>query len=1173
MLRKNQPDTGTPGPELKRFEPIRPKGGLFAFNLWYLFALGACSSYGGMGSSSNESDAAVGVGVPDEGVSAAEKPSADLSLTGRAINGYLINALVFEDINRDGFLSLGEAASMTDVDGVFSFTDAISGLLIAKPLSRLTSIEKQYASETFLKAGILSPDLAVTYYLKDDGAVSIFNSELRVENSPTGGSINLTPMTTFVSALTSSGEYSVEAAETKSYELFGENSQFDYIASKESSDVAVSTNATNAQRHAVAYSNFLGTTLSAFTDVESADALLKTISISTLETFETLKKNSFADIKINDLLASEKDIREIWYDVSSELGFDVNVNFLNQKINALIDLNESLRSPESPVYLINDTGKSGVDNVTKSSELAVRENWDLEFFVSTDILALGSLGAEHVWISDLVDIVINPGMNVIYYRYKNSEDILGNLIINYDNLSPQNKIAKVDDIFNVSPQLYFLNDGLIYLSDWQKPNLNDYKNEQTDYFEFQIIDKSDVSHEKELFEGDWLSFINIDRSVELDGYNAFLYVRLLDLAGNSSDYLEFDIILDNLAPTELLDSVAVISENTGIYDNDSYSNNLELSTFQDYYENLSDYENTKVVHQWLKANEEWNTIDFFTENPNPSEDGEYRLLVKQVDRAGNESSVSMFQFTLDSLAPSAPSPFDFSPINERSALLYQGAYVNTFDEWIQYKYTRGDMGVNNGDWLNINYTQDGLYDLAVRRVDRAGNASDEIIFENILIDNQSVLLDSDYRFNGDSKSELYDFSFSVIKDLNLMDISVQRLESINWLDRQLHRVDITLIPTGANGISSLPIGFDFVEDPADRYLIDISNNDMPWISGDLQIGNLFQFSPEDSFDQIVFGGYESDRIENIAAGDIFIGQGGTDIAIYRPNEKILGLTIADGSDFSFLTSQTIDYPSYLTSIPTFKIYSEKKSDSNEAGISIIQSDIIEYFDEFNQRQSFLINWWENLNAWVIELNSSDSDFYFGGEGVHVFGGKGNDNLRGGGGDDFLIAGSSFSDGVDSISGFDGRDVLIGGDYLYGSKSAYILDGGEGDDLLVAGSGYADLTGGGGSDTFFISPLSFSETFLQVVINDFDPLRDKLSFDSLNMSSILGGIFVDRVNNSVQIDLNDLYGDIDFLYGSFITMTGFDTAELLPEHVVDGWFTDSANVEFSWSDLNTESLAL
>jgi Ca2+-binding RTX toxin-like protein len=95
---------------------------------------------------------------------------------------------------------------------------------------------------------------------------------------------------------------------------------------------------------------------------------------------------------------------------------------------------------------------------------------------------------------------------------------------------------------------------------------------------------------------------------------------------------------------------------------------------------------------------------------------------------------------------------------------------------------------------------------------------------------------------------------------------------------------------------------------------------------------------------------------------------------------------------------------------------------------------------------------------------------------HIFGGRGNDNIRvssrascmihGNEGNDTIYAGS----GDDIIQGGSGRDFLYGGygnDYIQGGDDNDYLNGGAGDDYLSGGRGSDVLYGGHGNDTFAI----------------------------------------------------------------------------------------------------------
>src|SRR5262245_3628754 len=91
---------------------------------------------------------------------------------------------------------------------------------------------------------------------------------------------------------------------------------------------------------------------------------------------------------------------------------------------------------------------------------------------------------------------------------------------------------------------------------------------------------------------------------------------------------------------------------------------------------------------------------------------------------------------------------------------------------------------------------------------------------------------------------------------------------------------------------------------------------------------------------------------------------------------------------------------------------------------------------------------------------------------HVYGGDGNDTIRGLGGDDYIFG----DDGRDTIFGGDGYDIIEGGkgkDELHGGDDNDILWGQEGDDTLYGdnnndyldgGIGAGRLDGGDGIDT-------------------------------------------------------------------------------------------------------------
>lgn len=85
--------------------------------------------------------------------------------------------------------------------------------------------------------------------------------------------------------------------------------------------------------------------------------------------------------------------------------------------------------------------------------------------------------------------------------------------------------------------------------------------------------------------------------------------------------------------------------------------------------------------------------------------------------------------------------------------------------------------------------------------------------------------------------------------------------------------------------------------------------------------------------------------------------------------------------------------------------------------------------------------------------------------LHLAGGKGNDHLEGGQGDDIIAGGA----GRDYLYGDRGHDLLLGGagsDLLYGGPGVDLLRGGAGHDYLQGGLGPDHLQGGAGQDILF-----------------------------------------------------------------------------------------------------------
>lgn len=205
--------------------------------LAYMLLLGGCTSFGNVMSGSGAFQAS----------DPTPTSTPNLTISGKAINGYLANALVFQDINQDGLLSAGESLTITGIDGAYTLA-AQSGPIVVKPVNQLTANEKVQATPVLNTLGIYNPDLANTYYVNSAGAVVNFTGQMQLLTTTGAKNANVTPMSTLVAGLVGSGKYDLQRAEQKAFDIFGVSSQVDYVALIKAADPTLVALGTESQR-------------------------------------------------------------------------------------------------------------------------------------------------------------------------------------------------------------------------------------------------------------------------------------------------------------------------------------------------------------------------------------------------------------------------------------------------------------------------------------------------------------------------------------------------------------------------------------------------------------------------------------------------------------------------------------------------------------------------------------------------------------------------------------------------------------------------------------------------------------------------------------------------------------------------------------------------------------
>jgi len=124
------------------------------------------------------------------------------------------------------------------------------------------------------------------------------------------------------------------------------------------------------------------------------------------------------------------------------------------------------------------------------------------------------------------------------------------------------------------------------------------------------------------------------------------------------------------------------------------------------------------------------------------------------------------------------------------------------------------------------------------------------------------------------------------------------------------------------------------------------------------------------------------------------------------------------------------------------------------------------------------------------------------DGGSLWGGNGDDWLRGDGGTDILGGGS----GIDIIYGFNGDDTIFGGaggddiwgdngnDRIYGGNGDDLLNGGAGNDTIVDGAGDDVILGGDGADLLVFGNIDGANRVFEFVFGE-----DKIDLSAFNIT--------------------------------------------------------------------------
>ncbi len=1123
-------------------------------------------------------------GTSDTGEEVSAKVAPITLITGRAINGYLVNALVFQDSNKDGLLSQTENLAITDSSGLFKLPSGSSGDLIVKPINLLSDAEKANAQPQFRALGISNPDVLSTYYIDNSGTKTLFKGQLEVAESMIGTSVNITPLTTLANGLASSGKMDIATANQKVTAIFGLDPSTDYVALSVSGLNA--NEGLNLQKKAVALSNLLTTTLQIYGDSINKQDLIQNLSELVVAKLEESKSNKLADLNISEYLGSTNDVKALLLQIGSEHDLEVNLSQLTTAVNALTVLNQKYVDNDA-LKLINDTGLSNVDHITADWAFNVPGGSAAKasFVYGVSNSELTFKGLPDVWYADASSLEVSQGFNAIYVKPLTASNENVNLIkFIYDNIAP-NLQVKIDGapiiIANeISPHSDDLNyaSGVHIASDYFGLSENNGSKLITQYQLVRVDSKGIIPA---IDNTKWVDFINISSRESTNGTSMRLYYRQMDVAGNFSEVGSFDFICDNVKPLDLVADDINLSHNTGIYLNDKYTSSLILDTIQP--RNLNSYDESTVValSQWVKTGDPVNINNFLLNPSAPMVDGNYSLVSIQKDRAGNLSNTLSSDFILDQIAPDNLIANGFLDFSGRSMpLLKYDRSLDSLNEWMQYRMVDATTSISSPEklaWLNTNQVSaSGEYDMYYRRIDRAGNVSQENFAGQVLIDQDAPMVTG--------------FPVSVGPALNEIEIMQLLKSNIHVIDSETINPQVSKSTASSNGNVSLtdyfvtasdqygnisnPLSMSTLSDKVARTHFDVGAITAAFFSTQGNQATEF-FDKNHSNNIIVLGSTLSDKLDGIEVGDIFIGLGGGDLVTVDSSFTFSGISFLNSAEKhsmvdTFGNTLSFDQRELFFNLPILKGYLENKNNPDAGGIVIFQSQFTSY-DSGSSTEYISTKWNPHLQKWFLDLGAGDDNFYFGGDDMHVLGGAGSDLLQGGSGNDYIVAGSNLAGTNDVLRGFDGNDTLIAGDYYFKSNTNVFMEGGNGNDTLVLGNGQTNAYGGEGHDLFVLAPIEHSNAPIHAEIFDFEPGTDHLLFVGLQDGDINKGIFVDQTHGNVVIDLTSLLGPDQVPYGSTLTLSGLNTSSLLPEDIIAGWISDSDQSTFHWTDLAIDVL--
>ena len=1058
-------------------------------------------------------------------------PAPTLGISGYAVNGYLSNALVFQDRNFDFFLDLNEKVALTGNDGAFSLEGAVpgDGQIVVKAISTADLAEVIIAANRVGTAPVLTALERGTTYID-----SISENEKEFDgvfiSQSNASEVFVTPVSS-LAALTGDS-----LSEDLIKIIFGVEPNENHLA--------VSDESFQSVQGINALSSFLQSTYQVTNSQEISDIPFSEFAKSLANDLKAIVSGTTESLGAPDiskaLLNSERliNIVEKTYleqtgkllPEGSKLIFQEN---FTPRIREIIDF-----TPTSALSLVKDSGIYDFDRVTNTinlegefiNEMGIYDisilNTGENIIPKQDIEFKGISGLD-IKDTDLFSGLVD-GNYQIYVT--NSEGEKRSIDVIKDSTSPfitgEQSLPSPMLTDSSNPFLPTSSDDWI-TNDSQLSRI--FLQELShllgsgDYIEYRI---TNLSQQEPAAWKSYYAFPDLANSLTPVSGDYLLQFRISDKAGNFNEPLSYAIRFDNIAPNNYQESVTLVID-TGRFNDDSISNSIDFELIP--LEEGEWYVFNTIASGNELVNEKWS----FNEIERITEDGAYELYIKSIDAAGNESPIQTFSFTLDTQAPKLLDIDKILYTTDASGILASKQaylYTNGKDstgEFLQYKVISNGSSDSliEGTWGYAipSELQDGLYSMAVRRIDLAGNVSEEFLFDGIYyvpgLRSTGPTLEQFARIETYLMDPRYDS-----EDLSSLGISVDVIR--RTLTENLEIESYSFKVTGHDPVTSSLVERSLISDNVSR-APSLSVNETLLINN--QGVNTF-FSNNQAFfdnnDITILGGDGHDRAENVGVGDIFWGDGGVDVLEISSNAEILGIGVMSQDEIeAYLQYFESLSPSVAKAYPEdslLKLFLRETTPIGvEEGIAVSTSEVIKYGNS-NERFYY-------LSDGVLNLSGLDDELFLDGDGIKVNGGAGADTLIGGSGNDHLVTGSGDPEGLklELLFGGAGNDFLVISDGGRNEINKVQVDGGSGSDTIVIQHGESTIDSGTGSDVVIIDPGS-SDIANRIIAQVFNLTpQDKVLLQGISPSAKSGLV--------TQYDLGTLSVDLTHAYHNYSDM--------------------------------------